>query len=135
LLDLHGIRTLLALGRITAGFLYELGVTLQWEEVQLLARLGGWTPHEDRKPGKTTLTCGLRRLLDMLATRSYLDRYVAEHGDLPPRIAALLSQPAPEKLWPNLRYALTSTLIGGILFIPKRESHVAFFAVVARFRR
>jgi len=98
LLDLHGIRTLLALGRITAGFLYELGVALQWEEVQLLARLGGWTPHEDRKPGKTTLTCGLRRLLDMLATRSYLDRYVAEHGDLPPRIAALLSQPAPEEL-------------------------------------
>ena len=41
LLNLTGIRTLLALGWVAAGFLYELGVTLDWEEVQLLARLGG----------------------------------------------------------------------------------------------
>jgi phosphopantetheine adenylyltransferase len=67
-------------------------------KVQLLARLGGWTPHEDRKPGKTALTRGLRRMLDMLVTRSYLDRYVVEHGGLPPHIAALLTQPAPAEL-------------------------------------
>jgi hypothetical protein len=41
LLDLEGIRTLLALAWVAAGFLYELGVTLEWEEVRLLARLGG----------------------------------------------------------------------------------------------
>jgi hypothetical protein len=56
LLNLQGIRTLLALGWVAAGFLYELGVTLEWEEVQLLARLGGWVPCSDRNPGKIVLT-------------------------------------------------------------------------------
>ena len=42
LLDLRGIRTLVALRWVAAGFLYELGVTLQWEELRLLAGLGGW---------------------------------------------------------------------------------------------
>ena len=41
LLDMTGIRTLLALGWVAAGFLYELGIALDWEEVRLLARLGG----------------------------------------------------------------------------------------------
>jgi len=90
LLDLTGIRTLLALGWVAAGFLYELGVTLDWEEVRLLARLGGWADRAGNKPGKTVLTRGLRRLLDMLITQAFLDRYRAEHSDLPPRIAALL---------------------------------------------
>jgi hypothetical protein len=94
LLDLQGIRTLLALGWVAAGFLYELGITLDWEEVQLLARLGGWIPRKDSKPGKIVLTRGLRRLLDMLVTQAYLDRYRSEHGDLPPRIASLL-HPSP----------------------------------------
>ena len=90
LLDLEGIRTLLALGWIAAGFLYELGVTLEWEEVRLLARLGGWIPRPNNKPGKTVLTRGLRRLLDMLLTQAFLEQYQSEYGDLPPRIAALL---------------------------------------------
>jgi hypothetical protein len=90
LLNLQGIRTLLALGWVAAGFLYELGVTLEWEEVQLLARLGGWVPRADRKPGKIVLTRGLRRLLDMLVTQAVLERYRSEHGQLPPQIAALL---------------------------------------------
>jgi len=89
LLDLRGIRTMLALGWVAAGFLYELGVTLQWEELRLLARLGGWAERKDNKPGKTVLTRGLRRLLDMLATQAFLDRYRAEHGALPPHIEAL----------------------------------------------
>jgi hypothetical protein len=90
LLNLHGIRTLLALGWVAAGFLYELGVTLDWEEVQLLARLGGWVPRKDNKPGKIVLTRGLRRILDMLITQTFLDRYRSEHGDLPPQIASLI---------------------------------------------
>ena len=90
LLDLTGIRTLLALGWVAAGFLYELGVTLEWVEVQLLARLGGWAQKKGNKPGKIVLTRGLRRLLDMLVTQALLDRYRAEHGELPPQIAALL---------------------------------------------
>jgi hypothetical protein len=96
LLNLTGIRTLLALGWVAAGFLYELGVTLNWEEVQLLARLGGWADRTGNKPGKTVLTRGLRRLLDMLVTQAFLDRYRSEHGDLPQRIASFLSSPSGE---------------------------------------
>jgi len=92
LLDLEGIRTLVALGWVAAGFLYELGITLEWEEVQLLARLGGWAVRKDRKPGKITLVRGLRRLIDSMATQSFLESYIAEHGRLPPRIAAMLGQ-------------------------------------------
>jgi hypothetical protein len=94
LLDLTGIRTLLALGWVAAGFLYELGVTLEWEEVQLLARLGGWAERKGNKPGKIVLTRGLRRLLDTLATQAFLNRYREEHGALPPQIASLL-RPSP----------------------------------------
>lgn len=96
LLDMTGIRTLLALGWVAAGFLYELGVTLDWEEIRLLARLGGWAERKGNKPGKTVLTRGLRRLLDMLVTQAFLNRYHAEHGDLPTRIASLLSSPTGE---------------------------------------
>jgi hypothetical protein len=96
LLNLTRIRTLLALGWVAAGFLYELGVTLDWEEVWLLARLGGWAERKGNKPGKTVLTRGLRRVLDTLLTQDFLDRYRSEHGDLPPRIASLLSSPSGE---------------------------------------
>ena len=40
-LDLRGIRTLVALAWVAAGFLYQMGVTFDWVEVQLLAKLGG----------------------------------------------------------------------------------------------
>lgn len=95
LLDLTGIRTLVALAWVAAGFLYELGVTLEWSEVRLMARLGGWVERKDRKPGKTVLTRGLQRLLDMLTTEAFLSAYIQEHGQLPPHIAALL------KGWPQ----------------------------------
>lgn len=95
LLDLEGIRTLLALAWVAAGFLYELGVTLEWEEVRLLARLGGWAERKDNPPGKIVLTRGLRRIMDMLHTRAFLDRYREEHGALPPRIAAWIGEPPP----------------------------------------
>jgi hypothetical protein len=98
LLDLTGIRTLVALAWVTAGFLYELGVTLDWSEVQLVAKLGGWEYHKGRQPGKITLTRGLHRLMDMLTTEAFLTAYIAEHGALPPRIAALLGDWSPPKL-------------------------------------
>ncbi len=87
------MRTLLALGWVAAGFLYELGVSLEWEEVRLLARLGGWIARPNTPPGKIVLTRGLRRLLDLLVTQTVLEEYRAEHGDLPPRLAAFLSSP------------------------------------------
>jgi hypothetical protein len=68
LLDLRGIRTLVALAWVAAGFLFDQGVTFEWAEVQLLAKLGGWEPHKDRTPGKIMLLRGLSRLLEMLAT-------------------------------------------------------------------
>ena len=92
LLDLEGIRTLVALAWVAAGFLYELGVTWEWEEVALLARLGGYEEHKARKPGKIVLTRGLARLLDLLAAEALLAAYEAEHGRLPPKIAALLGR-------------------------------------------
>ena len=95
LLDLQGIRTLLALAWVAAGFLYELGVTLDWEEVKLLARLGGWLGRKDNPPGKIVLTRGLRRLMDMLHTQAFLDRYREEHGALPSRIAAWIGESPP----------------------------------------
>lgn len=97
-LDLTGIRTLVALAWVAAGFLYELGINLDWPEVQLLAKLGGFVPHKGRKPGKTVLTWGLHRVLDMLTTEALLERYVREHGALPPRIAALLPGWTPRHL-------------------------------------
>jgi hypothetical protein len=98
LLDLTGIRTLVALSWVTAGFLYELGVTLDWPEVQLVAKLGGWEYHKGRKPGKITLTRGLHRIMDMLTTEAFLTAYINEHGALPPQIAALLKDWSPPKL-------------------------------------
>ncbi len=86
----EAVRMLVALGWVAAGFLYELGVTLEWAEVWVLARLGGWVPHKDRKPGKLTLTRGLRRLMEMLTTEAILTAYWKEHGSFPPKVAAFL---------------------------------------------
>jgi hypothetical protein len=90
LLDFAGIRTLVALGWVAAGFLYELGVTLEWSEIRLLARLGGGELRENRPPGKTVLTRGLQRLLDHWATNAILADEIRRHGPLPPRLAAFL---------------------------------------------
>ena len=97
-MGLEAVRTLVALGWVAAGFLYELGVTLEWAEVWVLARLGGWVPHKDRKPGKITLTRGLRRLMELLTTAAILRAYLKEHGAFPPKIAAFLRawQPSEE---------------------------------------
>jgi len=88
--DLRGIRTLVALAWVAAGFLFDLGVTFQWAKMQLLAKLGGWEPHKDRTPGKITLLRGLSRLFEMLAAQAMLSGYAAEHQGLPPNITALL---------------------------------------------
>jgi hypothetical protein len=98
LLDLTAIRTMVALAWVAAGFLYELGVTLEWPEVQLIATLGGWEYHKGRKPGKIVLNRGLHRIMDMLTTEAFLTAYIQEHGELPPRIAALLKDWTPTKL-------------------------------------
>jgi hypothetical protein len=89
-LDWQGIRTLVALAWVAAGFLFDLGVTFEWAEVQLLAKLGGWEPHKDRMPGKMTLMRGLGRLFEMLTTQAILSNYATEHQRLPPKIAAFL---------------------------------------------
>ncbi len=97
-LDVEAVRTLVALAWVAAGLLYELGVTLEGAEVWLLARLGAWVPHKDRKPGKITLTRGLRRLMDMRTMEALLTAYYKEQGAFPARIAALLGgwKPAEE---------------------------------------
>ena len=94
-LDWQALQTLVALAWVTAGFLYQMGMTFQWAEVQLLAKLGGWEPHKGRKPGKITLMRGLRRLVEMLATQAMLSRYASEHQCLPPNITAFLQGWSP----------------------------------------
>lgn len=96
-LDWQALQTLVALAWVTAGFLYQMGVTFQWAEVQLLAKLGGWEPHKDRKPGKITLMRGLSRLVEMLATQAVLSLYASEHQGLPPNLTAFLRGWSPPK--------------------------------------
>ena len=86
------VRLLVALGWVAAGFLFDLGVTLEWGEVRLLRRLGGGEDRPNRPPGKIVLTRGLRRLLDHLATEAILAEEERRHGGLPPRIAAMLGR-------------------------------------------
>jgi len=40
-LDWQAVQSFVALAWVTAGFLYQIGVTFHWAEVQLLAKLGG----------------------------------------------------------------------------------------------
>jgi Transposase DDE domain len=94
-LDDDAVRLLVALGWVATGFVFDLGVTLEWGEVRLLRRLGGGEDRPNRPPGKIVLTRGLRRLLDYLAMTALLADEEQRHG-LPPRIAALLGRtPAP----------------------------------------
>ncbi len=95
-LTLEAVRTLVALGWVAAGFLYELGVTLEWAEVRLLTRLGGGEGRANRPGGKLVLTRGLRRLLDHLAIEAILTDEIRQHGSLPPRLAALLGRAATD---------------------------------------
>ncbi len=82
LLDLRGIRTLMGLGWVAAGFLFNLGSSLTGPRCKLLAKLGGWEPHKGRIPSKLTLQRGLGRLLEMLATQAMLSSYTTEHQGL-----------------------------------------------------
>lgn len=90
----EAVRLLVALGWVAAGFLFELGVSLEWAEVRLLRRLGGGEDRPTRPPGKIVLARGLRRLLDYLAMEAILAEEERRHGGLPPRIAAILGRPA-----------------------------------------
>jgi hypothetical protein len=94
-LDWQALQTLVALAWVTAGFLSQMVVTFQWAAVQLLAKLGGWEPHKDRKLGKITLMRSLSRLVEMLATQAVLSRYASEHEGLPPNLTAFLQEWSP----------------------------------------
>lgn len=91
-LDYAAVRLLVALGWVAAGFLFDLGVTLEWAEVRLLRRLGGGEDRPNRPPGKIVLTRGLRRLLDYLALEAILAEAARQEGGVPPRIATMLGR-------------------------------------------
>jgi len=84
------VRLLVALGSVAAGFLFSLGVSLEWPDVRLLQRLGGGEARASRPPGKQVLMRGLRRLFDLLAIEAILADEERQHGGLPLRIAAIL---------------------------------------------
>jgi hypothetical protein len=88
-LDFEAVRTLVAFAWVAAGFLFQLGLSLDQPEVRLLAILGGWEERANRPPGKIILSRGLRRLLDKFATDALLRQYKQEHGDLPAFVKAL----------------------------------------------
>lgn len=92
-LSYEAIRLLVALGWVVAGFLFQLGVSLEWGEVRLLRRLGAGEERPNGSPGKLVLTRGLRRLFDLLATEAILAEEERRHGGLPPCLAALLGRP------------------------------------------
>jgi hypothetical protein len=89
-LDLEAIRTLVALAWVAAGFLYQMGVTLDWPEIRLLAQLGGWEERPNRKPGKIVITRGLEQLINSFVTQALLQAHIDQHGALPPGIVALI---------------------------------------------
>lgn len=95
-LAVEAVRLLVALGWVAAGFLFDLGVTLDWREVRLLRRLGGGEDRPNRPPGKIVLTRGLRRLLDLLALEAILAAEERDHGGLPPRLARMLGRPVSQ---------------------------------------
>lgn len=98
MLDLAGIRTLVALGWVAAGYLYEVQGTWTEEDIEWLAKLGGWEEHTNRQPGKIALRRGLRSILDYLVTRAALARYRDQHGGVPPAVVALLGEKAAADL-------------------------------------
>lgn len=98
MLDLEGVRTLVALGWVAAGFLYEIDGGWEWVDVELLARLGGFVPHKGRKPGKKILLWGLQRVLSYLVTQTLLRQHKAVSGAIPPGVAALLGQDVLDQL-------------------------------------
>jgi len=91
MMDFEAVRNLVANGWVAAGFLFQLGLTLEQPEVRLLARLGGWEERPNRPPGKQVITRGLRRLIDQAATEAILLNHIEEHGDLPPFVKRLLA--------------------------------------------
>ncbi len=97
-LDLEGLRTLVALGWVAAGFLYEIDGGWEWVDVELMAKLGGYVPHKGRKPGKKILLWGLQRVQDYLVTEAILRQHKAATGSIPPAVAALLGKELVDKL-------------------------------------
>jgi hypothetical protein len=63
------------------------------KDVQMLKlKAVRWEERPNRPPGKITLTRGLSRILDMLATEAVLDDFAAQHGDLLPFVKQLLAK-------------------------------------------
>lgn len=73
-LEFEALRSLVALAWVAAAFVFEMGATLDWPEVVILAQLGGWVPHKKRPPGKQVMLRGLAQLLNYYATQAVLRR-------------------------------------------------------------
>jgi len=97
-LDLEGVRTLVVLGWVAAGFLYEIDGGWEWADVELLAKLGGYVSHKGRKPGKKILLWGLQRVQDYMVTEAILRQHKATTGSIPPGVAALLGKDIVDQL-------------------------------------
>jgi len=61
-----GLRVLVGCAWTVAAFLFELGATLNDQQLHLVAHLGGWRQQEKHPPGKRVLTWSLERLAVVL---------------------------------------------------------------------
>ena len=66
LMHFAGLRVLVGCAWIVAAFLFELGATLNDQQLRLVAHLGGWRQQEKHPPGKRVLIWGLERLAVVL---------------------------------------------------------------------
>jgi len=97
-LDWQALQTLVALAWITAGFLYQMGVTFQWEEVQLIAMLGAGSPQRSGT-GEDDYHARLASLDRYAGNTSGASRYASQHQGLPPNLTAFLQGwPPPSEL-------------------------------------
>jgi hypothetical protein len=73
-LEFKAFKRLVAFAWVAAGFVFDLGVSLEHRVVQHLAFLGGWVPRRDERPGRRVLALGLARVLNAVVVEHHSRR-------------------------------------------------------------
>lgn len=90
LLKFEAVKNLMALGCVAAQYLYHKVASMDWPEIKLLAKLGGYVTKKNTKPGIRTITWGLQKIIDKLLADIVLEQYIKENGALPKKIQDML---------------------------------------------
>jgi|GEM_PF-5436772 len=89
-------------------FVFEMGASLDWPEVVILAQLGGWVPHKKRPPGKQVMLRSLAQLLNYYATQAVLRRDPETSRRLLEKFPSTGSGQASAQAW-NFEFLLDSS--------------------------